>query len=159
MASYPGNNDSFVKSCHFINMFSFNKALDVLHSNFALSVFIFTFIIFKSLCVLTHTHTIHCGSTYTLDPVDKNSDIATYDFENPIYQDKNEGEEDCEVLGELTRLLQQEERAIQPHEEPVEMVNLGTEEDNKEVKIGANMEHSGKERLIQMLHEYVEIFA
>ena len=42
--------------------------------------------------------------------------------------------------GELARLLQQEERAIQPHEEPAESVNLGTEED-------------------RMLHDYVEIFA
>ena len=61
--------------------------------------------------------------------------------------------------GELARLLQQEERAIQPHEEPVETVNLGTEEDRKEVKIGANLELSVKQRLIQMLHDYVEIFA
>ena len=49
-----------------------------------------------------------------------------YDFENPINQAEDEGEEDCEVPGELARLLQQEERAIQPHEEPVETINLGT---------------------------------
>ena len=46
--------------------------------------------------------------------------------------------------GELARLLLQEERAIQPHEEPVESVNLGTEEDRKEVKIGVNLEPSVK---------------
>ena len=61
--------------------------------------------------------------------------------------------------GELARLLQQEERTIQPHEEPVEVVNLGTDEDKKEVKIGAGLEDSVKKRLIQMLHDYVEIFA
>ena len=60
--------------------------------------------------------------------------------------------------GELARLLLQEERAIQPHEEPVESVNLGTETDKKEVKIDANLEASVKQRLIQMLHDYVEIF-
>ena len=48
--------------------------------------------------------------------------------------------------------------AIQPHEDPVETVNLGTETDRKEVKIGANLELSVKQRLIQMLHDYVEIF-
>ena len=37
-------------------------------------------------------------------------------------------------------------------------MNLGTEEDRKEVKIGANLELSVKQRLIQMLHDYVEIF-
>ena len=61
--------------------------------------------------------------------------------------------------GELARLLQQEERTIQPHEEPIEVVNLGTEEDKKEVKIGANLEDVVKKRLIQMLRDYVEIFA
>ena len=60
--------------------------------------------------------------------------------------------------GELTRLLQQEERAIQPHEEPVDTINLVTEEDKKEVNVGANLEPSVKERLIQLLHDYVEIF-
>ena len=61
--------------------------------------------------------------------------------------------------GELARLLQQEERTIQPHEEPIEVVNLGTEEDKKEVKIGANLEESVKARLIALLREYVDIFA
>ena len=61
--------------------------------------------------------------------------------------------------GELSRLLQQEERAIQPHEESVETMNLGNEVDRKEVKIGANIELSVKQRLIQMLHDYVEISA
>ena len=42
-------------------------------------------------------------------------------------------------LQELSRLLQQEEKAIQPHEDPVEIINLGTEEDRKEVKIDANL--------------------
>ena len=39
------------------------------------------------------------------------------------------------------------------------MVNLGSETDKKEVKIGANLEGSVKNRLIQMLHDYVEVFA
>ena len=56
-------------------------------------------------------------------------------------------------------MVEQEERAIQLHEEPVEVVNLGTEEDKKEVMIGANLEENVKKRLIQMLHDYVEIFA
>ena len=94
-----------------------------------------------------------------MDPIVNGSAIANYDFENMIYEANDEGEEDCEVPGELARLLQQKERAIQPHEEPVETVNLGTEKDKKEVKIGADLEHSVKERLIQMLHDYVEIFS
>ena len=38
-------------------------------------------------------------------------------------------------------------------------MNLGTEEDKKEVMVGAKLEPSVKQRLIQMLHEYVEIFS
>ena len=38
-----------------------------------------------------------------------------------------EVDEDCEVSGELARLLQQEGRAILPHEELLETINLGTE--------------------------------
>ena len=38
-------------------------------------------------------------------------------------------------------------------------MNLGTEDDKKEVKMGDNLEPSVKERLIQLLHEYVEVFS
>ena len=54
---------------------------------------------------------------------------------------------------------QQKERTIQPHEEPVDTINLGIKEDKKEVKVGANFEPKVKERLIQLLHEYVEVFS
>ena len=36
---------------------------------------------------------------------------------------------------------------------------MGTEADRKEVKIGSNLENNVKNKLIQMLHDYVEIFA
>ena len=41
----------------------------------------------------------------------------------------------------------------------MDTINLGIEDDKKEIKIGSNLESSVKERLIQLLHEYVEIFA
>ena len=91
--------------------------------------------------------------------MDNDTAMAFRDSENLIYQAEYEGEEDCEVPGELVRLLQQEERAIQPHEEPVDTINLGTEEDRKEVKVGSNLEPSVKQRLIQILHDYVEVFS
>ena len=91
---------------------------------------------------------MHCGSTTILDLVDNNSAIATYEFENPIYRARDKVEEDFQVPGELAILLVQEEKAIQPHEEPVKVVNLGSETDRKEVKIGANLEDSIKNKLI-----------
>ena len=51
------------------------------------------------------------------------------------------------------------ERATQPHEEPVEVVNLGTEEVRKEIKICVDLEDNVKKRLIQMLRDYIEIFS
>ena len=121
--------------------------------------FFSAFTLLKQLCSLTHTHISNCRSISTLDPIGNGSAIANYDFENTIYRAEDEGENDCQVPGELARLLQQDERAIQPHEEPVETVNLGTEEDKKEVKIGADLEYSVKKQLIQMLHDYVEVFS
>ena len=41
----------------------------------------------------------------------------------------------------------------------MEVINLGTEADKKEVKIGANLEDNVKSRLVRMLHDYVEVFA
>ena len=38
-------------------------------------------------------------------------------------------------------------------------MNLGTETDKKEVKIGANLEDGIKSRLVQLLYDYVEVFA
>ncbi|KAI5389621.1 hypothetical protein KIW84_075058 [Lathyrus oleraceus] len=93
------------------------------------------------------------------DLIDNNPVTPSYDFDNPIYQAEEEGEEDCELLGELARLLKQEGKVIQPHEEQIEVVNLGTDEVKKEVKIGAALEESVKSRMVALLREYVDIFA
>ena len=106
-----------------------------------------------------HAHSHICRSTSTLNLIDNDSTISLYDFEHPIYQAEDEGEGDCWIPGELARLLMQEENAIQLHEEPVEVINIGTEADKKEVKIGANLKDCVKRRLVQMLHDYVIVFA
>ena len=41
----------------------------------------------------------------------------------------------------------------------MDTINLGTEEDKKEVKVCTNLERSVKKHLIQFLHDYVEVFA
>ena len=75
---------------------------------------------------LAHTHVTICRSISTLDPVGNDSATVHYDFENPIYRAEDGSEEDCEVPEELARLLLQEERTIQPHEESIETVDLST---------------------------------
>ncbi|KAI5393045.1 hypothetical protein KIW84_060264 [Lathyrus oleraceus] len=47
-------------------------------------------------------------------------------------QAEEEGEEDCDLL-ELTRLLRQEEKVIQPHEERIKIVFPSTAEVRKEI--------------------------
>jgi hypothetical protein len=93
------------------------------------------------------------------DSIENSYVMAQYDFDNPIYQAEEESEEDCELPKELARLLKQEERVIQPHQEDLEVINLGTEDAKKEIKIGAALEEKVKRGLIEMLQEYVDVFA
>ena len=55
-------------------------------------------------------------------------------------------------------MLECEESTIQPYKEPLEIINLGSKEDPKEVKIGALLHPDVKRRLIGLLKEYVDIF-
>lgn len=59
----------------------------------------------------------------------------------------------------MIRLLRQEEKVIQPHQEDIEVANLGSKEDVKQVRVGASLEESVKARLIDLLQEFVDIFA
>ena len=78
-------------------------------------------------------------------------------FEFPVFE--AEEEEDEEIPDEISRLLRQEERSIQPYKELLETVNLGSEEERKEVKIGALLSSAVKESLIQLLKEFPDVFA
>ena len=139
-----------------------------MHSNISFPVFLFLqFFKIKNGNVLfsfhflftlisTYHHSCRCTSP---DPIDNSSSMARFDFENPIFQAEEEGDEDCELPEELTRLLKQEERVIQPHRESVEVINLGTEDAKREIKIGAALEDNVKKGLIELLQEYVDIFA
>lgn len=78
-------------------------------------------------------------------------------FEVPVYEAMVEGDE--EIPDEIRWMLEREGKAIQPHQEEIEIVNLGTEEDKKEIKIGALLDATVKERVIELLREYADIFA
>ena len=67
-------------------------------------------------------------------------------FEFPVFE--TEEEEDEEIPYEISRLLQQEEKSIQPHKESVEVINLSSKEDRKEVKIGTLLSSEVKKNLI-----------
>lgn len=54
--------------------------------------------------------------------IDNDTAMVPYDFDNPIYHTN----EDCELPEELAKLLRQESKVIQPHQEFVEVINLRT---------------------------------
>ncbi|KAI5421072.1 hypothetical protein KIW84_044782 [Lathyrus oleraceus] len=70
-----------------------------------------------------------------------------------------EKESDEEVSDELSRLLEHEEKAIQPFEEQIELVYLGSEDDVKEVKIRSQICLEVKKGLIDHLRQYSDVFA
>ncbi|GAU52002.1 hypothetical protein TSUD_418060, partial [Trifolium subterraneum] len=91
------------------------------------------------------------------EPVEHNDPRPSPNFEFTVYE--AEEEEDEGIPDEIKRLLDQEKKVIQPHEEDVELIDLGSGEGTKEIKIGASLEASVKERVIVLLREYVDIFA
>ncbi|XP_039022787.1 uncharacterized protein LOC120155295 [Hibiscus syriacus] len=67
--------------------------------------------------------------------------------------------EEEDVPTELLRLVEKEDKQILPHKEEVETVNLGTDEEIKEVKIGTTLTVQIKQELINLLQEFKDIFA
>src|SRR4030043_1275191 len=89
-------------------------------------------------------------------PVEQYNPMPSPNFEFPVFEAEEEEEE---IPKEIARLLEQERKGIQPHEEILKVVNLGTEENKKEVKIGAWLDDTIKGKLIELLREYVDVFA
>lgn len=89
------------------------------------------------------------------------NDTATtwYDLEELINQVGEGDEEDYELHEELTWLIEQESEDMLPSYEAINIINLSTETYPKEIKIGATLEESVKERLIKLLHEFKDIFS
>ncbi|XP_045822052.1 uncharacterized protein LOC123914933 [Trifolium pratense] len=92
-------------------------------------------------------------------PVETYPASFPFDFEHPVNQAEGVDEDDCELPEGLARLLKQEEKAIQPHQEQVKTINLGSESDVKEVKVGASLQEDVKKDLVSLLQEYVDVFA
>ena len=76
------------------------------------------------------------------------------DFEKVIYADElsnNEDMKDDDLPPDLLRLVAQDEKQILPHQEVTETINLGTEEERREVKIGTTLSPTIREKLIDLL--------
>ncbi|KAE8715750.1 C2H2 and C2HC zinc fingers superfamily protein [Hibiscus syriacus] len=56
-------------------------------------------------------------------------------------------------------MVEREDKQILPHEETIEILNLGSEEDKKEIKSGTIILAKGRQSLIELLREYKDVFA
>ena len=84
------------------------------------------------------------------------------DFERMSCIDENHSKEDMndETLSlEMRRLIDHENKQILPHQEVTEVINLGNNEEKKEVKIGIALSTKIKKEIISLLHEFAFIFS
>ena len=85
-----------------------------------------------------------------------------FDFKRVVYAGEPDNKEDMEgddLPLDLLRLVEQDERQILPHQEITEALNLGTEEEKKEVKIGTTLSPTTRKELIDLLQDYNDVFA
>ena len=73
-----------------------------------------------------------------IKPIEHNDPTPSPNFEFPVFVAEEYNDE--EIPDEVTRLLEHEEKIIQPHLEDLETVNLGSEDCERLVKIGAKSE-------------------
>src|SRR3954468_4376190 len=90
---------------------------------------------------------------------DNNTAETLYKLEALANQSEEGDEEEDELPEELSRLMDKESKSMPPPQEAIEIINLGTDEEPKNIKIGATLNEDVKTTLIKLLHENVEIFA
>ncbi|KAK9042316.1 hypothetical protein V6N11_017393 [Hibiscus sabdariffa] len=77
------------------------------------------------------------------------------DFDQNLSQEEFidcEDEAGCELPNDLLRMMKSEEKQILPHKEELEILNLGTAEERREVKIGTTISVETHQNLIKLLH-------
>ena len=72
--------------------------------------------------------------------------------------DKESDDENAgRISSELLRLVEEEDKVLGPHQELVKVINLGSQEESKEVKIGTSMTSETRKKIINLLREYSDI--
>jgi len=64
-----------------------------------------------------------------------------------------------EDIKEFTKLVENSEKSWEPTSEKLEVMNLGNEQEKKELKIGTLVTTEERNRLVSLLHEYADVFA
>ena len=87
--------------------------------------------------------------------------LSNFDFKRMSYISKIDFEKDMDesdLPSKMLRLLTMKDRQISPHQEVTELINLGTDDEKKEVKIGLSLYASLKKEITDLLKEYTDIF-
>jgi len=100
-----------------------------------------------------------CNCRYENNHTENNNvNFSCYNFDHTIHEaDKND--DDLEIPLELKTLVDQGNQVMMPHKEEIEMINRGSENDKKEVKVDTTIKGSERDRLLELLMEYVDVFA
>ena len=110
---------------------------------------------FFSINSLSISHLFSLTSRYKNNEHENDSaNSLGLDFVKVVYAGEfsnNEGIEDDDLPSNLLRLVVQDEKQILPHQEVTEAINLGTEEEKREVKISITLSPTIRERLIDLL--------
>ena len=123
-------------------------------------VSLFNFVSINSLSI-SHLFSLTCKYRNNEHDHDSANSLGL-DFEKVVYAGEfsnNEDMEDDDLSPNLLRLMAQDEKQILPHQKVTEAINLGTEEEKREVKIGTTLSPTIREMLIDMLREYSDVFA
>lgn len=99
----------------------------------------------------------HVYRLTNVTPIKSNDLMPSPNYDFPIFQAEEESDE--EIPDEISHPLEQEGKAIHHLKELIEVINLGFEEDRKDVKIRSQLIPYVKERMIDLLKEYTNVFA
>ena len=92
---------------------------------------------------------------------DHKNSLSDFDFERSSYineTDFKKGIDKSNLPLEILRLLTMKDKQILPHREVTELINLGTNDEKKKVKIDSSLDSSAKKEMTNLLKEYADIF-
>ena len=85
---------------------------------------------------------------------------SKFDFERSSCTDEIDSERDMDddtLPFEMMRLVNNKKKQILPYQEMIEIINLGNNEEKKEVKISTTLLADAKKEIINVLHEFVNV--
>ena len=135
------------------------------HASCVISIPFFHFVYSLYLFLGAHSYTLYfiiLTKCLNNEHEDNQEIQPEFDFERMSYNDENdsEGDMDYETLPlEMRRLIDQKNKQILPHQEAIEVINLGSNEERKKSKDRQNIVTEIKKEINNLLHEYADVFA